>query len=143
MIFLSLEEASSHEKMPISGEVWEERRMPAANDLARPVERGHGENETSVVLEMRNITKAFPGVLALDGMNLKVRAGTVHVLVGENGAGKSTLMKILSGTYSIDGGEIVFKGETLSAQDTSAALERATPAVPCRLEAVSSCRWNG
>ncbi|WP_286182386.1 sugar ABC transporter ATP-binding protein [Rhizobium sp. ICMP 5592] len=73
---------------------------------------------------MRNITKAFPGVLALDGMNLKVRAGKVHVLVGENGAGKSTLMKILSGTYSIDGGEIIFKGEELSSQNTAAALAR-------------------
>ena len=76
------------------------------------------------VLEMRDITKSFPGVKALDGMNLKVRPGTVHVLVGENGAGKSTLMKILSGVYTIDGGEIVFKGERLGGQDTGAALER-------------------
>ncbi|WP_309546890.1 sugar ABC transporter ATP-binding protein [Rhizobium rhizogenes] len=82
------------------------------------------DTAANFVLEMRNITKAFPGVLALDGMNLKVRPGTVHVLVGENGAGKSTLMKILSGTYSIDGGEILFKGEALSGQGTSAALER-------------------
>ncbi|WP_414091285.1 sugar ABC transporter ATP-binding protein [Rhizobium sp. BR 314] len=85
---------------------------------------GYSLQGDSLVLEMRDIVKAFPGVLALDGMNLKVRAGTVHVLVGENGAGKSTLMKILSGTYTIDGGEILFKGETLSGQDTSAALER-------------------
>ncbi|NTJ67699.1 sugar ABC transporter ATP-binding protein [Agrobacterium rhizogenes] len=85
---------------------------------------GHSSRGDDVVLEMRDIVKAFPGVLALDGMNLKVRAGTVHVLVGENGAGKSTLMKILSGTYAIDGGEILFKGEALSGQDTSAALER-------------------
>ncbi|MGV2103839.1 sugar ABC transporter ATP-binding protein [Rhizobium sp. 21-4511-3d] len=97
--------------------------MPAANELVRPAERGSVANDTAV-LEMRNITKAFPGVLALDGMNLKVRAGTVHVLVGENGAGKSTLMKILSGTYTIDSGEIIFKGDPLSGQDTSAALER-------------------
>ncbi len=85
---------------------------------------GHSLQGDNVVLEMRDIVKAFPGVLALDGMNLKVRVGTVHVLVGENGAGKSTLMKILSGTYTIDGGEILFKGETLGRQGTSAALER-------------------
>ncbi|TCU13684.1 monosaccharide ABC transporter ATP-binding protein (CUT2 family) [Rhizobium sullae] len=100
--------------------------MPAATDMARLSERNDASREegSALVLEMRNITKAFPGVLALDGMNLKVRAGSVHVLVGENGAGKSTLMKILSGTYSIDGGEIRFKGEVLDSQDTSAALER-------------------
>ncbi|WP_432761338.1 sugar ABC transporter ATP-binding protein [Rhizobium mayense] len=92
---------------------------------ARLDERASGHSsQGGVVLEMRNIVKAFPGVLALDGMNLKVRAGTVHVLVGENGAGKSTLMKILSGTYTIDGGEILFKGEALAGQDTAAALER-------------------
>jgi inositol transport system ATP-binding protein len=51
------------------------------------------------VLEMRNITKAFSGVVALDRVNLRVRPGTVHVLVGENGAGKSTLMKVLSGEH--------------------------------------------
>ena len=83
-----------------------------------------GGRQYDYVLEMRDITKSFPGVKALDGMNLKVRAGTVHVLVGENGAGKSTLMKILSGVYTIDDGEIVFKGETLGGQDTGAALER-------------------
>lgn len=77
---------------------------------------------SSTVLEMRDITKRFPGVLALDRMNLKVRPATVHVLVGENGAGKSTLMKILSGVHTIDGGEIFFKGERLDAQDTASAL---------------------
>ena len=59
-----------------------------------------------LVLEMRGITKSFPGVKALDGVHLKVRAGTVHVLVGENGAGKSTLMKILSGEHAVDSGDI-------------------------------------
>lgn len=77
----------------------------------------------SLVLEMRGICKSFPGVKALDGVNLKVREGTVHVLVGENGAGKSTLMKILSGEHSIDAGEIKFKGQLLNHQNTSAALE--------------------
>ena len=76
-----------------------------------------------LVLEMRGITKSFPGVKALDGVRLKVRAGTVHVLCGENGAGKSTLMKILSGEHAIDEGEIYFKGQRLDQQDTRAALE--------------------
>ena len=75
------------------------------------------------VLEMRGITKSFPGVLALDKVSLKVAEGSVHVLVGENGAGKSTLMKVLSGEHAIDSGEIYFKGSKLDHQDTKAALE--------------------
>ena len=51
------------------------------------------------ILEMRGITKSFPGVKALDDVNLKVARGEIHALVGENGAGKSTLMKVLSGVY--------------------------------------------
>ena len=51
------------------------------------------------ILEMRNITKLFPGVRALDDVNLQVKRGTIHALVGENGAGKSTLMNVLSGIY--------------------------------------------
>ena len=51
------------------------------------------------ILEMRNITKTFPGVKALDDVNFKVRRGEIHCLVGENGAGKSTLMKVLSGVH--------------------------------------------
>jgi inositol transport system ATP-binding protein len=81
------------------------------------------DEQNHFVLEMRGITKSFPGVLALDKVNLKVREGSVHVLVGENGAGKSTLMKVLSGEHAIDSGEIWFKGEKLDNQDTKAALE--------------------
>jgi ribose transport system ATP-binding protein len=62
------------------------------------------------VLEMRGIRKAFPGVIALDGVDLSLNAGEVHMLLGENGAGKSTLMKILSGAYRKDAGEIVING---------------------------------
>jgi inositol transport system ATP-binding protein len=80
--------------------------------------------KSDYVLEMRDITKRFPGVLALDRMNLKVRNATVHVLVGENGAGKSTLMKVLSGVYSADEGEIYFRGEKLDLQDAATALNR-------------------
>ena len=65
------------------------------------------------ILEMRGITKTFPGVKALSNVNLAVRAGEIHAVVGENGAGKSTLMKVLSGVYPCDSytGEIHFEGE--------------------------------
>ena len=69
--------------------------------------------QATQLLEMRGITKAFPGVVALKDVNLSVRAGEIHAVVGENGAGKSTLMKVLSGVYphgSFDG-EIRFDGE--------------------------------
>lgn len=65
------------------------------------------------LLEMRGIRKTFPGVVALDGVDLRVRAGAIHAIVGENGAGKSTLMKVLSGVYPHGSyeGAIVFDGE--------------------------------
>ncbi len=62
-------------------------------------------------LEMRNITKRFPGVLANDGIDFEVQAGEIHALLGENGAGKSTLMKILYGLYQADQGEIRLNGQ--------------------------------
>eukprot|EP01037_Dinobryon_pediforme_P020222 gene20222-biopygen12249 len=65
------------------------------------------------ILEMRGISKTFPGVKALSNVNLVVERGEIHAIVGENGAGKSTLMKVLSGVYpagSYDG-DIVFEGE--------------------------------
>ena len=62
------------------------------------------------VLEMKDVVKLFPGVRALDGVSLRVRPGSVHVIVGENGAGKSTLMKIISGEYVADEGEMIYKG---------------------------------
>lgn len=65
------------------------------------------------ILELTNITKIFPGVRALDGVDLNVRKGTVHVLVGENGAGKSTLMKIINGEYIPETGEVRYKGKAL------------------------------
>ena len=68
---------------------------------------------STTLLELKNITKTFPGVKALDKVNLKVEEGEIHALVGENGAGKSTLMKVLSGIhpYGSYKGDIVYKGE--------------------------------
>ena len=66
-----------------------------------------------VLLRASNLTKAFPGVMALNGVNFEVRAGEVNALVGENGAGKSTLIKIIAGFYTPDSGEIKINGELL------------------------------
>ena len=66
------------------------------------------------LLELRNVTKEFPGVRALDSVNLRVDRGEVVGLIGENGAGKSTLVKILAGIHRIDSGEMMFEGETAS-----------------------------
>jgi ribose transport system ATP-binding protein len=77
---------------------------------------------TDAVLEMRAIRKAFPGVVALDGVDLTLDAGDVHMLLGENGAGKSTLMKILSGAYQKDAGEIRIKGEPIEIRSPADAL---------------------
>jgi ribose transport system ATP-binding protein len=63
------------------------------------------------LVQMRAITKRFPGVLALCDVDFDVLPGEVHALVGENGAGKSTLMKILAGVYTRDSGEVVFQGQ--------------------------------
>lgn len=68
---------------------------------------------SDVLLEMRDITKRFPGVLALDKVKLEVRYGEVHCLVGENGAGKSTLMKILAGAVPMDSGQIFLEGQPI------------------------------
>ncbi len=70
------------------------------------------------ILEMKGITKEFPGVKALDNVSFKVQAGEVHALVGENGAGKSTLMKVLSGVHGCDtfDGHICINGEEKSFQ---------------------------
>ena len=69
--------------------------------------------EDSIILQMREITKVFPGVRALDGVNLEVRRGEIHSICGENGAGKSTLMKVLSGVYPYGSyeGQILYMGE--------------------------------
>ncbi|MCZ9167874.1 sugar ABC transporter ATP-binding protein [Escherichia albertii] len=72
-------------------------------------------------LQMKHITKRFPGVLALNDVQFTLRRGEVHALLGENGAGKSTLMKILSGVYQPDEGEIIFEGKPVSFSDPLSA----------------------
>ena len=79
--------------------------------------------EQPALLEMRHISKEFPGVKALDDVSLTVRPGTVHALMGENGAGKSTLMKCLFGIYHKDGGEIVLDGKNVDFRSSKEALE--------------------
>ncbi len=74
------------------------------------------------ILEMRHISKSFPGVKALDDVTIKVRPGTVHSLMGENGAGKSTLMKCLFGINSIDEGEIILDGKKVNFENPAQAL---------------------
>jgi ABC-type uncharacterized transport system ATPase subunit len=76
------------------------------------------------VLELRGITKEFPGVLANDRIDFDLRAGEVHALLGENGAGKSTLMNILYGLYSPDAGEIVVNGEPVRMSSPRDAIDR-------------------
>lgn len=75
------------------------------------------------ILEMKNITKVFPGVKALDDVTLKVRAGTVHSLMGENGAGKSTLMKCLFGIYTPDRGEVILENKRVDFASPAEALK--------------------
>jgi len=79
--------------------------------------------EDNYILDMQNITKIFPGVKANDNVNLSVKKGEIHALVGENGAGKTTLMNILYGLYKPDGGKIFFKGENVKLKDPQAAIK--------------------
>lgn len=69
------------------------------------------DSTAAYAIELRNIVKRFPGVVANDGVNLSVRPGTIHAIVGENGAGKSTLMKTLYGAHQPDEGTILVNGE--------------------------------
>lgn len=87
-------------------------------------------------LEMRGVSKSFPGVKALDKVNLKVRPGTVHALMGENGAGKSTLMKCLFGIYHMDEGEVFVDGEKVNIQNPDEALHKGLAMVHQELQPV-------
>jgi inositol transport system ATP-binding protein len=75
------------------------------------------------LLEVRNVSKGFPGVVALDDVSLQLRCGTVHALIGENGAGKSTLMKIIAGVYTPDAGELRLRGSAVRLSSPRQALQ--------------------
>lgn len=94
------------------------------------------ENSQSVLLDMKNISKEFPGVKALDDVSLVVKAGTVHALMGENGAGKSTLMKCLFGIYHADQGEIFLEGKKVSFVNAKQALDHGVSMVHQELNQV-------
>lgn len=87
-------------------------------------------------LELRGVSKSFPGVKALDNVDLLVKPGTVHALMGENGAGKSTLMKCLFGIYSMDQGEIFINGEKTVIQSPLEALHKGIAMVHQELQPI-------
>ena len=76
------------------------------------------------VLRMKGITKAFPGVLALNEVDFELWEGEVHALMGENGSGKSTLMKCLTGIYQIDKGTIEAFGQPVEMRDVNVSISR-------------------
>src|SRR4051794_20331462 len=76
--------------------------------------RHRSPSMTAPLLEMHGIVKQFPGVRALDGVDLDVREGEVHCLLGQNGAGKSTLIKVLAGAHQPDAGAITWRGQTVT-----------------------------
>ena len=99
--------------------------------------------EVKYILEMMNISKSFPGVKALDGVQLKVRPGSVHALMGENGAGKSTLMKCLFGVYIEDDGEIYLDGQKVKFSNPKQAMDNGVAMVHQELNQVLQRRCNG
>ncbi|MCR1898541.1 galactose/methyl galactoside ABC transporter ATP-binding protein MglA [Irregularibacter muris] len=92
------------------------------------------------LLEMIGISKEFPGVKALDKVDLRVRRGTVHALMGENGAGKSTLMKCLFGIYHKDQGQIFLEGQEVDFQNSRQALDNGVSMVHQELNQVRTTR---
>lgn len=88
------------------------------------------------LLEIKNVRKEFPGVVALNDVSLFLKRGEIHALVGENGAGKSTLMKILAGIYTLDKGEILYNGKLFEAKRPVDALEKGIAMVHQELDLI-------
>ena len=80
------------------------------------------------VIEMLNITKEFPGIIANDNITLRLKKGEIHALLGENGAGKSTLMSVLFGLYQPEAGEIRKNGKTVKINNPNDATALSKPA---------------
>jgi len=81
------------------------------------------DNSEGYAIELRGIVKRFPGVVANDGIDFKVRRGEIHCLLGENGAGKTTLMRVLYGLYRPEEGEIILNGQPVHMTSPRAASE--------------------
>lgn len=92
------------------------------------------------MLEMNDIVKVFGGVRALKGVNLKVKQGTVHALLGENGAGKSTLMNVLAGIHQPDGGDIILRGEKRIIESPTKALSEGISMIHQELMPIAELR---
>src|ERR1700709_62529 len=88
------------------------------------------------LLEMHGIVKAFPGVRALDGVDLDVRPGEVHCLLGQNGAGKSTLIKVLAGAHQPDSGDLAWDGEPVVLPSPTAAMRHGISTLDQELDVV-------
>lgn len=84
---------------------------------------------SNTLLEMKGIVKRFPGVIALNNVSLKINSGEVLAVVGENGAGKSTLIKIMSGAYQQDEGQVFFEGKDEGKMNPSRALSLGITAI--------------
>ena len=88
------------------------------------------------VIEMKGITKTFPGTRALDGVDLSIRPGEIHALLGENGAGKSTLMNVLIGQYTMDEGEVFMDGKPVKISSPKEAFAKNIVIVPQELNLI-------
>ena len=104
--------------------------------------------DKKVVLELKDISKSFPGVKALDRVSFTLKKGTVHALMGENGAGKSTLMKCAFGLYDPDEGEVYFNGEKVHFENPRQGLEAGISMIhqelnPIRRRSIAENIWVG
>ena len=100
--------------------------------------------DNKTVLEMRNIHKSFPGVRALKGVDFHLNKGEIHALMGENGAGKSTLIKVLTGVYSKDEGQIFIDGKDKAVSIHSPQEAQKLASVPYirRSHSARICLWQ-